>query len=68
MDVGYSLLIKYNGIFDPFRDEASTRLAISGRICGTNGHSGSNQGDENKSRFERLFDENGKVFVEEILV
>ena len=56
-DAGYHLMIRYNGIFDPFRDDLTIPNrtkpkadAITARVVAAG------QGDR-KSRFERLFDD-----------
>lgn len=60
LDVGYNLFLKYNGMFDPFREDSLTcSLVFSKTSKIINNASPPNQkpvGDP-KSRFERLFDD-----------
>jgi hypothetical protein len=50
MDVGYTLMVKYNGIFDPFRDDAAL-FALLNRA----GPGVQTNVEGQKSRFEQLF-------------
>lgn len=56
-DAGYHRTVRYNGIFDPFRDEAVTLSMIAARIKPS-----VVARVPGKSRFERMFDQGYQVY------